>query len=403
MRCGKGIIIDSECQVPEKLLRLIRSCDCSGNTKFSVPLCCCNNSFFDTEPVDHLVLMVNGWREKAWQLNLYNGQPWSIAEAMARMSKKVLQGKRIAYAFVALPGHHEREIKCKTQGSIPIEVQHFLIPLGSGVAGGLTGDPLFGYYGYVQLANDVFALHKQLLELKVLSRNSKVHLLGYSLGGLSTLAIFNEARSRPDISNAFSTCHMLASGMTFDAVRDFYLNPIHPLFNRDMTAVFKRALGFRREQFEGLTEQLQQTLGYQVGEHHNTRRIEYFRQFILHGDRHFAQTDMARDVYFYLPALDEIMLADKIQQLFGFEPDSKGRYGNRTFITIPKCGHLLAVKPQADTSPHQGKLDSTSQRNPNAHISAPWPDKEYARFIRLFLARIRHYGAEAAPLAFEAT
>lgn len=165
------------------------------------------NSF--TQSSDrHLVLLINGYDEIPVMQSLYWSEDSSIIEWLPNLASQMLQSSgadtKVAVGLVPIPFHHWRR---------PV-VGDYRDWTSSKM---ILFDPLRLYLGFNQLMYD---LDELLLQLSTpvhdrydtyFSGSTKVHLLGYSLGGLAALSYFLKDGALG--ANKITSCHLLASGV----------------------------------------------------------------------------------------------------------------------------------------------------------------------------------------------
>lgn len=166
----------------------------------------------DTSP-NHIFIFVNGFDEKALELFLYYNRELSLSKlistSMAQHDTEIGNGSTYsAFVLMPIPFHHWRR---------PIKGPYESLNSSQMI----YDNAIRLYLGFEQFILDTEDIIKRLCSKdQAFSPYSlgtpKIHLVGYSIGGLGALCAFLRDRLNPTPSIA--TCHLLASGVNFSEI-----------------------------------------------------------------------------------------------------------------------------------------------------------------------------------------
>lgn len=169
----------------------------------------------------HLIIFVNGFNEKNKQQLFYYSKEASLATHLENLNSKLIAGLQtgkiplsISCGLLPVPFHHWRRpnpnaYKFMRETSRPYVFDNELL---------INEQPLRLYLGFRQMLYD---LRKIVLSIKTLEETSifpsyfdkdvKIHLIGYSMGGLATLSYLLLDRYLEE--HHIDSCHLLLSGL----------------------------------------------------------------------------------------------------------------------------------------------------------------------------------------------
>jgi len=157
----------------------------------------------------HLLIIINGFDEKPIMQSLYWSKQYSLKTNISTIFDKVASDSnkrcKLASVLLPIPFHHWRR---PVKGDYQEWTSSTMI----------LYDSIRLYLGFNQLIYDIDELLNQFENPihdrydTYFSKNVKIHLLGYSLGGLAALSYFLRDSYKKDV-NKVCSCHLLASGV----------------------------------------------------------------------------------------------------------------------------------------------------------------------------------------------
>ena len=172
----------------------------------------------------HLIIMINGFDEKPAGQRLYYGRPNSLSQLLqhteTEKTRKADVTGRFASVLLPIPFHHWRRPTYRPYDLL--DPAHMI-----------EENKIRLYLGFQQLMLDLNKLVNDVLQRRKriyadhFDESLRIHLVGYSLGGLAALSFFLlDSLLNPD--RRVSTCTLLASGVSLQNA-SFRLTDLSPV------------------------------------------------------------------------------------------------------------------------------------------------------------------------------
>jgi pimeloyl-ACP methyl ester carboxylesterase len=277
------------------------------NNQFSLPFVIPNPADRrDKRANGDVIIVVNGYNQFDGSLPMYFSDGFGICTLL----------KRRGYTSVLLP--------------IPFhlwrtpEVGIFTEPMGPRI----NNDQMRFYLGYRQLLADIDALSSKVIDHEIVLPFDvkRIHLLGYSLGGLGTLAAFTLDRRRAN--PLFSSCTVLFSGASLKNV------------DARGTGVTKAEIAALRKFFSAPGgEFLRDAKGQlQKIEEQRSGRLSAFKYFVLGQSNRAIRDILVRNIK-RIPVI--IGQDDPVMPFAGVMKFIPSAARHRLVDTVPGVGHFL--------------------------------------------------------------